>query len=275
MSWQRGHAEIQRLIADGELEQVAPSAEVAGRLVADADAHIGLASKGTADDPAGALQLSYDAARKAAAALLAVQGLRATTRGGHIAVIDAVRAQFNDRGGMEVFGTPARHAPTPQPHRVPRRRLPQSRRARRPASPQHHTSRDRRGKAASRQRTSGRLRIGRRPGLGRLTQRGIAGGLRRCNRHLSGLLRSGGSRRIRAGLTAASVRSGRPARRFVAVSHAVIRLGYGETRCPDAFIWSLVSGGREPPLYLVERLWRGSVGAGCSPRRVGLYPPVT
>ena len=36
-----------------------------------------------------------------------------------------------------------------------------------------------------------------------------------------------------------------------------------------------VSGGREPPLYLVERLWRGSVGAGCSPRRVGLYPPVT
>ena len=38
---------------------------------------------------------------------------------------------------------------------------------------------------------------------------------------------------------------------------------------------TLVSGGREPPLYLVERLWRGSVGAGCSPRRVGLYPPVT
>ena len=30
-----------------------------------------------------------------------------------------------------------------------------------------------------------------------------------------------------------------------------------------------------PPLYLVEWLWRGSVGAGCSPRRVGLYPPVT
>ena len=29
------------------------------------------------------------------------------------------------------------------------------------------------------------------------------------------------------------------------------------------------------PLYLVARLWRGSVGAGCSPRRVGLYPPVT
>ena len=46
MSWQRGHAEVQRLIADGELEQVTPSAEVASRLVADADAHIRLASKG-------------------------------------------------------------------------------------------------------------------------------------------------------------------------------------------------------------------------------------
>ncbi len=72
--------------------------------MADAVAHVSLASKGIEDDPAGALQLSYDAARKTAAALLAVQGLRSTTRGGHIAVIDAVRAQFNDRGGLEVFG---------------------------------------------------------------------------------------------------------------------------------------------------------------------------
>ena len=72
--------------------------------MADAVAHVSLASKGIEDDPAGALQLSYDAARKTATALLAVQGLRSTTRGGHIAVIDAVRAQFNDRGGLEVFG---------------------------------------------------------------------------------------------------------------------------------------------------------------------------
>ena len=104
MTWERGRSDIERLIADGELDGVTPSAEVAARLLADADAHIALASKGIEDDPAGALQLSYDAARKASAALLAVQGLRATTRGGHIAVIDAVKAQFNDRGGMEIFG---------------------------------------------------------------------------------------------------------------------------------------------------------------------------
>lgn len=104
MSWERGRAEIERLLGDGELEHVTPSADIANRLLEAAEAHIGLADKGTEDDPAGALQLSYDAARKASAALLAIQGLRSTTRGGHIAVVDAVRTQFNDRGGIEVFG---------------------------------------------------------------------------------------------------------------------------------------------------------------------------
>lgn len=81
MSWERGRADIEHLIADGELEPLTPSNEVAERLLADAEAHIALASKGIEDDPAGAQQLSYDAAPKASAALLAVQGLRATTRG--------------------------------------------------------------------------------------------------------------------------------------------------------------------------------------------------
>lgn len=104
MSWERGRSDIERLLAEGELEQVTPSPDVAERLLENAEAHIRLSDKGTEDDPAGALQLSYDAARKASAALLAIQGLRSTTRGGHIAVVDAVRAQFNDRGGVEVFG---------------------------------------------------------------------------------------------------------------------------------------------------------------------------
>lgn len=104
MTWVRGRDEVQRLIDDGEVEIVEASTDVANRLLRDAEAHVRLASLGLDGDPAGALQLSYDAARKASAALLAVQGLRATTRGGHIAVIDAVRAQFNDRGGLPVFG---------------------------------------------------------------------------------------------------------------------------------------------------------------------------
>lgn len=48
--------------------------------------------------------MAYDAARKAATALLAVQGLRGTIRGGHVAVINAVRAQFDETGGTALFG---------------------------------------------------------------------------------------------------------------------------------------------------------------------------
>lgn len=104
MTWQRGRDTIERLLAGGELEQVQPSSVTAERLLAASEAHIALARKGVDDDPDGAFQLGYDAARKACTALLAVQGLRPTTRGGHVAVQDAVRDQFNGRGGVPVFG---------------------------------------------------------------------------------------------------------------------------------------------------------------------------
>jgi hypothetical protein len=159
MTWERGRKDIERLIADGELERVTPSDEVATRLLADANAHIALASKGIEDDPAGALQLSYDAARKASAALLAVQGLRATTRGGHIAVIDAVKAQFNDRGGMEIFGRlhPLRRRRNRT--RVPRPRVAGRQRGRRQASTCDRPECRRRCKAAHRQRAAGSVGV--------------------------------------------------------------------------------------------------------------------
>jgi hypothetical protein len=113
MSWERGRADIEQLIRVADLEKVQPSIAVANRLMDDARAHAQLAALGISTDPAGALQLSYDAARKSCAALLAVQGLRGTTRGGHVAVIDAIRAQFNDKGGVAAFG---------KIHRVRRRR---------------------------------------------------------------------------------------------------------------------------------------------------------
>lgn len=46
--------------------------------------------------------MAYDAARKSCSALLVVQGLRATSRGGHIAVRDVVLAQFG-RGPGQVL----------------------------------------------------------------------------------------------------------------------------------------------------------------------------
>lgn len=53
-------------------------------------------------DPDSAFVLAYDAARQALTALLAHQGLRPTTKGGHYAVEQAVRAQFGP--GFRQFG---------------------------------------------------------------------------------------------------------------------------------------------------------------------------
>ena len=62
--------------------------------------HLTSAERCADDDPEGALVLAYDAARKAAGALLAHQGLRSTTRGGHLAVADVVTAQFPNVAGL-------------------------------------------------------------------------------------------------------------------------------------------------------------------------------
>lgn len=95
MTWQPGHERIEDLLAAGELEQVTPADSVASLLLEDAGRHLATAATAVeTGDLAGAYQLAYDALRKSAASLLAVQGLRATSRGGHLAVQEAVIAQF-------------------------------------------------------------------------------------------------------------------------------------------------------------------------------------
>jgi hypothetical protein len=94
MTWERGRRAIERLIEEDEMERVVPSDTLAGRLMDDGVAHLASARAIAGLDPAGAFQLAYDAARKACTALLAVQGLRPTSRGGHRALQDAVREQF-------------------------------------------------------------------------------------------------------------------------------------------------------------------------------------
>jgi len=59
-------------------------------------------------DASSTVTLAYDAARFAALALLAQQGLRATTKGGHLAVDDAVRAQTRSPAA-ERSSTPRRN----------------------------------------------------------------------------------------------------------------------------------------------------------------------
>ena len=95
MSWETGSDRIQELINGGELGQVPPDTGLARRMLTDAGRHLATAAaaESTGDLP-GAYQLAYDALRKSAASLLEAQGLRATSRGGHLAVQEVVTAQF-------------------------------------------------------------------------------------------------------------------------------------------------------------------------------------
>lgn len=95
MRWDQGRECIERMLADGELQRVPASRQQADRLVIQARAHLASAVTICGNDPAGGYALAYDAARKALTAILENQGLRPTTRGGHLAVLEAVRAQLD------------------------------------------------------------------------------------------------------------------------------------------------------------------------------------
>jgi hypothetical protein len=95
MTWEPGHERVRELIDAGEVDQVTPDLAIARRMLEDAGRHLATAAQAkVAGDLSGAYQLAYDALRKSAASLLEAQGLRATSRGGHLAVQEAVIAQF-------------------------------------------------------------------------------------------------------------------------------------------------------------------------------------
>jgi hypothetical protein len=100
--WARGEAEVEQLISSGHLERVPGAQADGGAFLAQSRRTAATAVKLISDDPYSAYVLSYDAARFACVALLAQQGLRATTSGGHYAVERTVRAQFGD--GFRPFG---------------------------------------------------------------------------------------------------------------------------------------------------------------------------
>jgi hypothetical protein len=99
--WRKGEGTINALLERGHLQKVTADSQTAHALVATSERHVRSATTLTASDPEAAYSLAYDAARKAATALLTHQGLRPTTAGGHIAVVDAVNAQFPGVGGLK------------------------------------------------------------------------------------------------------------------------------------------------------------------------------
>lgn len=92
--WGQGAAEVERLLAARHLQRVTTTSEAVTALLDAAGRHLDLAHAGRTLDMEGSYSLAYDAARKCATALLGHQGLRPTTAGGHIAVVEAILAQF-------------------------------------------------------------------------------------------------------------------------------------------------------------------------------------
>jgi hypothetical protein len=97
--WQRGEGRIQRLLDDGELQQLTGAGAAGEPWLRKARLTLSTAGTAVAADPDSAFTLAYDASRFACTALLAQQGLRATTRGGHYVVEVAVREQFGEKFG--------------------------------------------------------------------------------------------------------------------------------------------------------------------------------
>lgn len=95
MRWNQGRATVDRLIADGELQRVPPSREHADQLLAQAHKDLVSAEMLRDSNPKRAYESLYDATRMALTAVLENQGLRPTSRGGHIAPYAAVSAQLD------------------------------------------------------------------------------------------------------------------------------------------------------------------------------------
>ena len=94
MTWQSGTQEVITALRAGELQQVTGGQAAGDGWIAQARRKSETARLISEADPETAYVTAYDAARFALVGVLAQQGLRATQKGGHLAVEQAVRAQF-------------------------------------------------------------------------------------------------------------------------------------------------------------------------------------
>lgn len=92
--WGRAQADIEQMLELGELQRVTGAGADGAPWLARAAATISTAESIASSDPNSAYTLAYDAARFACVSLLAQQGLRPTTKGGHYAVQASVTRQF-------------------------------------------------------------------------------------------------------------------------------------------------------------------------------------
>lgn len=92
--WSSGEAQVEQLLRSGQLQSVSGGQASGDAWLVKARRTLATARRIVEQDPDSSVVLAYDAARHGCLALLAQQGLRSTTAGGHYAVEQVVRAQF-------------------------------------------------------------------------------------------------------------------------------------------------------------------------------------
>jgi hypothetical protein len=102
MRWSTGEADVERLLAAGHVERVQGAQADGASWLDRARRGLRAARVITEAAPDSSVILAYDAARQACVAVLAQQGLRPTTAGGHYAVEEVIRAQFGP--ALRAFG---------------------------------------------------------------------------------------------------------------------------------------------------------------------------
>lgn len=94
--WTTGAAEVELNIAENNLQRVVGGHAEGASWLQKADKHLATARSIQGDDPESAFLLAAEAAHSMGLGLLAQQGLRPTTAGGHIVVQRVLVAQFGD-----------------------------------------------------------------------------------------------------------------------------------------------------------------------------------
>ena len=102
MRWGGGEATVERLLGEGHLERVQGAQADGGAWLNRSRQALEAARMVAGTAPESSIVLAYDAARQACVGLLAQQGLRPTTAGGHHAVDGTIRAQFG--AGLRALG---------------------------------------------------------------------------------------------------------------------------------------------------------------------------
>jgi HEPN domain-containing protein len=102
MRWSTGEATVDRLLAAGHIERVHGAQADGASWLDRARRGLEAAQVLTETAPDSSVVLAYDAARQACVALLAQQGLRPTTVGGHYVIEEVIRAQFGS--SLRAFG---------------------------------------------------------------------------------------------------------------------------------------------------------------------------